>query len=71
MNKHEHHPCTRCGRPMVAQLAFGCLPGGHNVTIPLGYVCTNLECAAAERLEYEERDRQAIQRAVDRGVINP
>lgn len=71
MNKHELHPCPRCGRPMVASYAMGCLPGGKSVEVPLGYACANQDCAAAERREHDERDRLAIARAVERGVIAP
>jgi hypothetical protein len=56
---------------MVASYALGCLPGGASVQVPLGYACANRECVAAEQREHDEHDRLVIQRAVQRGVINP
>jgi hypothetical protein len=56
---------------MVASYALGCLPGGESVKVPLGYACTNRDCVAAEQREHDERDRLVIQRAVQRGVIDP
>lgn len=72
----KHHlpddpECPRCQRPMVASYALGCLPGGESVKVPLGYACTNRDCVAAEQREHDERDRLVIQRAVQRGVIDP
>ena len=56
---------------MVASYAIGCLPGGSSVEVPLGYSCANRDCVEADRRENDERDRLAIARAVERGVIAP
>lgn len=55
---------------MVASYAMGCFGGSAGVDIPLGYDCVNTECVQARRDERDERDRAAIARAVERGVIN-
>ena len=70
MNRHELHECPRCGRPMVASYAFACMPGDAQA-IPLGYACVNTECVAAERVTQQEREDEAIRRAVRREVIDP
>ena len=70
MNRHELHECPRCGRPMVASYAFACMPGDRQA-IPLGYACVNTECVVAERAAQQEREADAIRRAVQRGVVDP
>ena len=70
MNRHELHECPRCGRPMVASYALACMPGGAQA-IPLGYACVNTECVAAERAAQQEREDDAIRRAVQTGLVDP
>lgn len=70
MGKHELHLCPRCGAPMVASYAIGCFGGGESVEIPIGYACARIDCQSAARREWEERENQAIARAVEKGVID-
>jgi len=55
---------------MVASYAFACMPGDAQA-IPLGYACVNTECVVAERAAQQEREADAIRRAVQRGVVDP
>ena len=59
--------CPRCGAPMQRGTAFLCGPdGGAELSLPP--TCPDVECRRAGR---EERDKAALARAIEQGIIDP
>jgi len=57
--------CEACGGSVPpAGVAILCGPGGGTVRLPAPRYCNRRECRA-------ERDRVAIARAIEQGVIDP
>ena len=57
--------CENCGEPLTpGGVAIACARGGKSATIKLPAYCANPACR-------RERDEQAIQDAIARGVVDP
>lgn len=57
--------CPDCGKPMKAGgVALACGPRGQSATIRLPDYCNDQQCK-------RDREEAVIQRAIERGVIDP
>lgn len=60
----EHNTCQACGEPIPSTggSALVCGPGGGRLQLSAPKYCTDPACRAA-------RDTEALERAIERGVI--